>query len=107
LGSPTPPIWTDLDPVPGGQDGLTFADRATSQRMSVSLTVQAAEPPHRYHETHAQGWDAHWPGCRATPQRGPEAAVPTSGYGADIMARFERSPSLLDSPVMCAVVRLW
>ena len=50
---------TDLDPVPGGQGGLTFADRATSRQMSVSLTVQAGDPPHRYHEAHAKGWDAH------------------------------------------------
>lgn len=38
----------DLDPVPGREGSLTFADRATSQRMAVRLTVQAAEPPHRF-----------------------------------------------------------
>lgn len=38
----------DLDPVPGGQGSLTFADRATNQRMTVRLAVQAAEPPHRF-----------------------------------------------------------
>jgi uncharacterized protein YndB with AHSA1/START domain len=43
----------DLDLVPGGQGSLTFADRATSQRMTVKLTVQAAEPPHRF----AFRWD--------------------------------------------------
>ena len=43
----------DLDPVPGGQGSLTFADRATSQRMAVKLTVQIAEPPHRF----AFRWD--------------------------------------------------
>lgn len=43
----------DLDPVPGGQGSLTFEDRATSQRMAVKLTVQAAEPPHRF----AFRWD--------------------------------------------------
>lgn len=32
--------------MPGGQGSLTFADRATSQRMTVKLTVAAAEPPH-------------------------------------------------------------
>ena len=43
----------DLDPVPGGQGSLTFEDRATSQRMSVRLRVQAAEPPYRF----AFRWD--------------------------------------------------
>ncbi|HTU75822.1 MAG TPA: SRPBCC family protein [Trebonia sp.] len=43
----------ELDAVPGGQGSLTFADRATSQRMAVTLTVQAAEPPHRF----AFRWD--------------------------------------------------
>jgi uncharacterized protein YndB with AHSA1/START domain len=43
----------DLDPVPGSQGSLTFADRATSQRMTVKLTIQAAEPPHRF----AFRWD--------------------------------------------------
>lgn len=43
----------DLDPVPGGQGSLTFEDRATSQRMAVKLTVQAAEPPRRF----AFRWD--------------------------------------------------
>jgi uncharacterized protein YndB with AHSA1/START domain len=43
----------DLEPVPGAQGSLTFADRATSQRMTVRLTVQAAEPPHRF----AFRWD--------------------------------------------------
>ena len=43
----------DLDPVPGGRGSLTFADRATSQRMTVKLTIQAAEPPHRF----AFRWD--------------------------------------------------
>jgi uncharacterized protein YndB with AHSA1/START domain len=38
----------DLDPVPGSEGSLTFADRATSQRTAVKLTVQAAEPPHRF-----------------------------------------------------------
>ena len=37
----------DLDPVPGGRGSLTFADRATSQPMTVKLTVTAAEPPNR------------------------------------------------------------
>jgi len=43
----------ELDPVPGGAGTLTFEDRATSQRMTVKLTVQAAEPPHRF----AFRWD--------------------------------------------------
>jgi uncharacterized protein YndB with AHSA1/START domain len=43
----------ELDPVPGGQGRLTFEDRATTQRMSVRLTVHAAEPPHRF----AFRWD--------------------------------------------------
>jgi len=43
----------ELDPVPGGTGSLTFADRATSQRMAVNLSVQAAEPPHRF----AFRWD--------------------------------------------------
>jgi uncharacterized protein YndB with AHSA1/START domain len=43
----------ELDPVPGGAGSLTFADRATSQRMTVKLAVQAAEPPHRF----AFRWD--------------------------------------------------
>ena len=38
----------ELDPVPGGAGTLTFEDRATSQRMAVTLVVQAAEPPHRF-----------------------------------------------------------
>jgi uncharacterized protein YndB with AHSA1/START domain len=38
----------DLDPVPGREGSLTFTDRATSQPMAVNLTVQAAEPPHRF-----------------------------------------------------------
>jgi uncharacterized protein YndB with AHSA1/START domain len=36
----------DLHPVPGSQGSLTFDDRATSQRMTVKLTVVAAEPSH-------------------------------------------------------------
>ena len=43
----------DLDPAPGGEGTLTFEDRATSQRMTVTLVVQAAEPPHRF----AFRWD--------------------------------------------------
>ena len=43
----------DLDPVPGGLGSLTFEDRATTQRMTVRLTVTAAEPPHRL----AYRWD--------------------------------------------------
>jgi uncharacterized protein YndB with AHSA1/START domain len=43
----------DLDPRPGGEGTLTFEDRATSQRMSVRLRVEAAEPPHRF----AFRWD--------------------------------------------------
>jgi len=43
----------ELDPVPGGAGTLTFEDRATSQRMTVRLVVQAAEPPHRF----AFRWD--------------------------------------------------
>jgi uncharacterized protein YndB with AHSA1/START domain len=43
----------ELDLVPGGAGSLTFADRATSQRMTVKLAVQAAEPPHRF----AFRWD--------------------------------------------------
>jgi uncharacterized protein YndB with AHSA1/START domain len=38
----------ELDPVPGGEGTLIFDDRATSQRAVVRLTVQAAEPPHRF-----------------------------------------------------------
>jgi uncharacterized protein YndB with AHSA1/START domain len=38
----------DLEPIPGGEGTLIFADRATTQRMAVKLTVQAAEPPHRF-----------------------------------------------------------
>lgn len=43
----------DLDPAPGGEGSLTFEDRATTQRMTVKLTVQAAVPPHRF----AFRWD--------------------------------------------------
>lgn len=43
----------ELDPVPGGEGILTFEDRATTQRMAVRLTVQAAEPPRRF----AFRWD--------------------------------------------------
>ena len=43
----------ELDPAPGGTGILTFEDRATTQRMAVKLTVQAAEPPHRF----AFRWD--------------------------------------------------
>jgi uncharacterized protein YndB with AHSA1/START domain len=43
----------DLDPAPGSEGTLTFEDRATTQRMAVKLTVQAAEPPHRF----AFRWD--------------------------------------------------
>ena len=43
----------DLDPAPGGEGTLTFEDRATTQRMAVKLTVQDAEPPHRF----AFRWD--------------------------------------------------
>jgi len=42
-----------LDPVPGGEGTLTFEDRATTQRLAVNLTVQAAEPPRRF----AFRWD--------------------------------------------------
>ena len=67
----------DLDPVPGGQDSLTFADRAISQQMSVSLAAEGAGTRPRvtesgfaalrkpdaekagYYEAHAEGWDAH------------------------------------------------
>jgi uncharacterized protein YndB with AHSA1/START domain len=38
----------ELEPVPGGEGTLVFDDRATSQRAVVRLTVQAAEPPHRF-----------------------------------------------------------
>jgi uncharacterized protein YndB with AHSA1/START domain len=38
----------DLEPIPGGEGTLIFADRATTQRMAVKLTVQAAEPPNRF-----------------------------------------------------------
>jgi uncharacterized protein YndB with AHSA1/START domain len=38
----------ELDPVPGGEGTLTFADRVTTQRVAVKLTVQAAEPPRRF-----------------------------------------------------------
>jgi uncharacterized protein YndB with AHSA1/START domain len=43
----------ELVPRPGGEGSLTFEDRATSQRMSVRLRVQAAEPPYRF----AFRWD--------------------------------------------------
>lgn len=38
----------DLNPVPGHQGTLTFADHATTQPITVNLTVQGAEPPHRF-----------------------------------------------------------
>jgi uncharacterized protein YndB with AHSA1/START domain len=38
----------ELDPRPGGEGMLTFADKATSQRMTVRLRVEAAEPFHRF-----------------------------------------------------------
>lgn len=38
----------ELEPVPGGGGTLVFDDRATGQRAVVRLTVQAAEPPHRF-----------------------------------------------------------
>lgn len=38
----------ELAPVPGGEGTLTFEDPATTQPMTVNLTVQAAEPPHRF-----------------------------------------------------------
>jgi uncharacterized protein YndB with AHSA1/START domain len=43
----------ELDPVPGGEGTLIFEDRAASQRAVVRLSVQAAEPPHRF----AFRWD--------------------------------------------------
>jgi uncharacterized protein YndB with AHSA1/START domain len=43
----------DLNAVLGGEGILTFEDRATAQRMTVRLTVQAAEPPRRF----AFRWD--------------------------------------------------
>ena len=43
----------ELDPVPGGEGRLTFEDRATSQRMSVRLRVEAADPPRLF----AFRWD--------------------------------------------------
>jgi len=42
-----------LDPVPGGLGRLTFEDRATTRRVTVNLTVEAAEPPSRF----AFRWD--------------------------------------------------
>ncbi|HEX6522870.1 MAG TPA: SRPBCC family protein [Streptosporangiaceae bacterium] len=42
-----------LDPRPGGEGMLIFEDRATSQRATVRLRVEAAEPPHRF----AFRWD--------------------------------------------------
>lgn len=38
----------ELEPIPGGEGTLVFDDRATSQRAVIRLTVQAAEPPHRF-----------------------------------------------------------
>ena len=43
----------ELDPVPGGEGRLTFEDRATNQRMTVRLRVEAAVPPRRF----AFRWD--------------------------------------------------
>jgi uncharacterized protein YndB with AHSA1/START domain len=43
----------ELDPVAGGAGTLTFEARATTERTVVKLTVEAAEPPHRF----AFRWD--------------------------------------------------
>ena len=43
----------EIDLRPGGQGRLTFADKATSQRATVLLSVETVQPPH----TFAFRWD--------------------------------------------------
>jgi uncharacterized protein YndB with AHSA1/START domain len=38
----------DIDLRPGGEGTLTFGDRATTERVTVRLLVEAVEPPHRF-----------------------------------------------------------